>query len=129
MNFKPKFCAALVGVSMVLAGCADRSGEIAATYVSPLAYQHYSCRQLGEEARRVSARATQVAGVQDKNAQNDAVATGVSLVLFWPALFFIDGNKENAAELARLKGEMDAIEQMSIRKNCGIQFSRETSAE
>jgi hypothetical protein len=36
--------------------------------------------------------------------------------------FFIGGDKQNAAELARLKGEMDAIEQTSIRKKCGIQF-------
>lgn len=29
-----------------------------------------------------------------------------------------------SAELARLKGEMEAIEQASIRKNCGVQFRR-----
>ncbi len=34
------------------------------------------------------------------------------------------GNDENTAELARLKGQMDAIEQVSIRKKCGIQFQR-----
>jgi hypothetical protein len=38
----------------------------------------------------------------------------------------VQGDKQTAAELARLKGEMDAIEQASIRKNCGIQF-RQTS--
>ena len=35
----------------------------------------------------------------------------------------IGGDKQNAAELARLRGEMDAIEQTSIRKNCGISIS------
>jgi hypothetical protein len=50
--------------------------------------------------------------------------TGVAIVVFWPAAFFIGGDKQNAAELALLKGEMDAIEQTSIRKNCGIQFQR-----
>ena len=108
--------------AMTLSACADKSENIQSTYISPLQYQNYSCRQLGEEGARVSARASQIAGVQDKNAQNDAVATGVSLVLFWPALFFIGGNKENAAELARLKGEMEAIEKASIQKNCGISF-------
>jgi hypothetical protein len=44
------------------------------------------------------------------------------VIVFWPALFFIGGDKQNAAELARLKGEMDAVEQASIRKKCGIQF-------
>ena len=49
---------------------------------------------------------------------------GVGLVLFWPSLFFIKGDGATAAELGRLKGEMDAIEQASIQKNCGIQFQR-----
>ena len=49
---------------------------------------------------------------------------GVGLVIFWPALLFTKGNDENTAELARLKGSMDAIEQASIRKNCGIKFQR-----
>jgi hypothetical protein len=50
------------------------------------------------------------------------VATTAAVIIFWPAAFFIGGDKQNAAELARLKGEMEAIEQASIRKNCGIQF-------
>jgi hypothetical protein len=67
-------------------------------------------------------RAAIAAGVQDQKATSDTVATTVGVIIFWPALFFIGGDKGNAAELARLKGEMDAIEQTSIRKNCGIQF-------
>jgi hypothetical protein len=41
-----------------------------------------------------------------------------------PAAFFIGGDKGNAAELGRLKGELDEIEQTSVRKNCPIQFQR-----
>lgn len=47
---------------------------------------------------------------------------GVGLIIFWPALLFTKGNDENTAELARLKGQMDAIEQASIQKRCGITF-------
>jgi hypothetical protein len=81
-------------------------------------------RQLAEEAERVSARAAQAFGVQDQKATGDAVATGVSLVLFWPAMFFIKGDGASAAEVARLKGEMETIEQASIRKNCRIEFQK-----
>lgn len=112
---------ALAGVIFASA-CAEKSADIQANYVSPLNYQSYSCSQIEQEARRVAARSSQVAGVQDKNAEGDAVATGVALVLFWPAAFFIGGDKENAAELARLKGELDALEQVAIQKNCGIVF-------
>lgn len=109
-------------LSMLATACADSSADVQPTYVSPLNYQSFSCKQIEQEARRVAARSAQVAGVQDKNAGNDAVATGVALVLFWPAAFFVGGNKENAAELGRLKGELDALEQASIQKNCGIVF-------
>ena len=114
---------ACLACAILLSGCAEKSENIQASYVSPIQYSGFSCKQLSEEGARLSARAAQVAGVQDKNAQSDAVATGVSLVLFWPALFFIGGNKENAAELARLKGEMEALEKASIARNCGISFS------
>ncbi len=107
---------------MTMAGCAQKSEDIQGTYISPLMYQSYNCTQVEQEARRVSARAAQIAGVQDKKASNDAAATAAALILFWPAAFFIGGNKENAAELARLKGELEALEKTSIEKRCNIQF-------
>ena len=114
----------IVVFALTISACAQKSAEISGTYVSTIVYQPYSCRQLSEEAARITARAAQVSGVQDKNAERDALATGVALVLFWPAAFFIGGNKGNRAEVARLKGELEAIEQVSIRKNCGIEFRR-----
>lgn len=115
-----------VSVAIVMAvavsGCASRSDTIRASYVSPTMYQSYSCHQLAEEASRVSSRAAQAAGAQDRAATGDAVAMGVALVVFWPALFFIQGDNGNAEEVARLRGEMEAIEQANIRKNCGIEF-------
>jgi hypothetical protein len=63
-------------------------------------------------------------GLQNQNATNDAIATGVALVVFWPAAFLVHGNGTNAQEVAQLKGDMDAIEEANIRKRCGIQFNR-----
>lgn len=108
-----------------MAGCASSSDEIRAAYVSPLSYNNLSCEQLGQEAERVSARAAEVAGIQDEKSSNDAVATGVALVLFWPAAFFIKGDGQTAAELARLKGEFETIEKVSIQRGCNLQFRRE----
>jgi hypothetical protein len=62
--------------------------------------------------------------LQAQNATGDAIATGVALVVFWPAAFLVRGNGTNAQEVAQLKGDMDAIEQANIGKRCGIQFSR-----
>ena len=115
---KRVFLAAAIALS--LTACADHTNEIAAAYVSPLQYQDYSCKQIGAELGRVSNRANQVAYDVDKNASGDTTAMAVGLVLFWPALFFIDGDTPQAQEYARLKGEFDALEQAAIQKDCGI---------
>ena len=62
---------------------------------------------------------SEVSGIQDKTASNDSVAMGVGLVLFWPALFFIDSSDQKV-EVARLKGEFDALEQAAIQKKCDV---------
>lgn len=111
-------------LTVCLAGCASSSNEITPSYVSPLQYQHLSCQQIAAEAERVSHRASQVAGTQDEKSTNDAVATGVRIVLFWPALFMVKGDGQTAAELGRLRGEFEALEKVSIEKNCGLQFRR-----
>lgn len=110
--------------ALAVGACAKSADSISPAYVSPLQYDSYSCPQLREEAARVSARASQAIGEQNAKATNDAVATGVSAVIFWPGLFFIKGDGASAVEVSRLKGEMDAVEQASIRKNCGIQFQK-----
>ncbi len=102
-----------------LTACADHSDKIQASYVSPLQYSDYSCSQIKSEISRVGRKMNDVAGVQDKTASNDSVAMGVGLILFWPALFFID-NTDQHVELARLKGEFDALEQAAIQKNCSV---------
>jgi hypothetical protein len=113
-----------VVLAYCLAACAKGSSEITASYVSPYQYESYTCPQLAEEAQRISHRAAEVAGVQDQKATNDAVATTVGVIVFWPALFLLKGNDQQSAELARLRGEMEAIEQVSIRKKCSIQFQK-----
>lgn len=108
--------------ALFMAGCASKSADIAPAYVSPMTYQSYTCPQLAAEAQRVSAAAAAAAGQQDGQSTKDAVATTVGVIIFWPTLFLIGGDKQNAAQLAVLKGQMDAIEQASIQKNCGLQF-------
>jgi hypothetical protein len=114
-----------VAVGLSLAACASSPEKISAAYVSPMQYDSFSCPQLREEASRVSSRAIQASGAQSSQATSDAVAAGVGAVLFWPSLFFIKGDGATAGEVARLKGEMEAIEQASVRKKCGIQFQKQ----
>jgi len=108
----------------LVAACASKSADIAPSYVSPIQYQNYSCSQRAQEGRRVSEAAARVSGQQDKKRGSDQVLTGVAVVIFWPALFALEGDGQTAAELGRLKGEMEAIEKTSNQKNCGIEFRR-----
>jgi hypothetical protein len=110
--------------ALFVAGCASKSSEISASYVSPIMYQNHSCQQLAAEAQGISSRAAQVSGAQDSKRTNDQIATGVAIVVFWPAAFFVGGDGPMAAELANLKGQMVAVEQAAIQKNCGINFQR-----
>lgn len=114
-------CAALCAA---LAGCASSSADITPAYVSPVAYQGYTCQQLAQEAQAVSTRAATLSGVQDSKRTNDTVATTAAVIIFWPAAFLVGGDKQTAAELAQMKGQMVAIEQASTQKKCGIQFQR-----
>jgi hypothetical protein len=90
-------------------------------------YQSYDCQQIIAEQQRVSARVSQLAGEVDDNATGDAVATGVGIILFWPALFFIDGDGPEANEYARIKGEHEALQKASIEKKCGMTTTTSTT--
>ena len=74
------------------------------------------------EAQAISTRAATLSGAQDKQRTNDGLATAAAVVIFWPAAFFVGGDKQTAAELAQMKGQMVAVEQASNAKKCGIQF-------
>jgi hypothetical protein len=119
-----RFWIVAVTAAFAVSGCASSADKVAPVYVSPLQYDAYNCQQIGEEARRIAARASEAVGVQNEQARSDATTTAVAIVIFWPAAFFLDGDNEKTAELARLKGELQAIEQSAIRKQCGIVFQK-----
>ena len=113
-----KSCAIAILAAAALSGCASSAEEVKPQYISPIQYQELSCKQIAEEGRRISSRVAELSGVQNKKARKDAVMTGVAIVLFWPAAFFVSGDDQTTAELARLKGEFEALDKAAIRKNC-----------
>lgn len=119
----------IIFLSIVMASCAKSADNIEASYVSPLKYKGYGCRQIAGEMKRISARAAKLAGVVDSNATNDGVATAVAIVIFLPAAFFIKGNGPEAVEYAKLKGEMDTLEKVAKKKNCNIKIKKKKKAE
>jgi hypothetical protein len=112
----------IVALGAALGGCASSASDITPAYVSPVQYSSYNCQQLALEAQSISARAAALSGAQDSQRTKDGVATAAAIVIFWPAAFFVGGDKQTAAELAQMKGQMVAVEQASIAKKCNIEF-------
>lgn len=112
---------ALVCASL-LAGCASNPDKIGAAYVSPLKYKDYDCDQIAIEMDSVGHRTTQLYYSLRKKRKGDNWQMGVGLVLFWPALFALEGGDgPEAAEYAQLKGEYEALRDVSVQKKCGIE--------
>jgi len=112
--------AAALSTSLLVSACASNPDSISAAYVSPMQYQPYDCEQLRVELLRVQDRVNTLTGQQRRQANNDAIAMGVGLVIFWPALFFLAGGNDKREELSRLKGEYDALNVVAVQKRCGF---------
>jgi hypothetical protein len=113
-----------IAAGAALGGCASSSAEITPAYVSPVAYQGYTCQQLALEVQSLSTRAASLSGVQDSQRTKDQWTTAAAVVIFWPAAFLASGDKQTAAELSQMKGQMVAVEQASTVKKCNIHFER-----
>jgi hypothetical protein len=107
-----------LAAALSITGCATAPDKIATTYVSPLQYQNYDCDQISAELERVTRHAGELNADLAKKASNDTTKTTVGVILFFPVLFFLDGNSPQAAEYAHLKGERDSLEKVAIDKKC-----------
>jgi hypothetical protein len=104
-------------LSVMVAGCATSAKNVPSSYVPTTMYQSSDCAQLNAEAARIQAMLVENGGQLDKAADNDKIITGVALLVFWPAVFFL-GNKTQEAEYGRLKGTYDAVNKVAIEKKC-----------
>ena len=109
-------------IATIMFGCATSPNEMTGSYVSPLIYQNYDCQQLLMESDRISRRVQTMHAKLDDKAQSDSTTMTVGLILFWPALFFLDGDEDGAVEYKRLKGESEAIHQAAVVNKCDLRL-------
>ena len=103
--------------AIFLSGCATKPNKIEASYVSPYKYRDYDEDQLIIEMDHVARRTNELYYSLKKEATNDSAQMAVGLLLFWPALFFLEGGDgPEAAEYARLKGEYEALRTVAVQK-------------
>ncbi|OGT89133.1 MAG: metal ABC transporter ATP-binding protein [Gammaproteobacteria bacterium RIFOXYA12_FULL_61_12] len=109
----------VAAITLILGACASQPEKMAASYVSPLKYKDYDCNQISMEMDQVSHKTVTLYQALKKKADNDSTQMGVGLVLFWPALFFLEGGDgPEAVEYSNLKGEFEALRKAASVKEC-----------
>ncbi|MDX6807143.1 hypothetical protein [Terrihabitans rhizophilus] len=106
----------MIGAVAVLgtAACAQKPETIQASYISDVGYQSWRCDQLAGEAPRIEAALAQASAQQNQTRSNDTAGV---IFLGLPVSSMSGGNV--APEIARLKGEKEAIRRAMTLKDCG----------
>ncbi|MGB0712559.1 MAG: hypothetical protein ACPGUC_03255, partial [Gammaproteobacteria bacterium] len=103
----------------LLSGCATQPSELKSAEVSTSGYEGMSCSELAGEARGNLTRTDELFALLEKKAKDDEAQTAIGVILFWPALFALEGGDgPEAAEYSRLKGELNAMEKVIYTKDC-----------
>jgi hypothetical protein len=111
-----------VTLATMMVGCAKSPDSIAPAYVSEVNFQNWDCRQLGEESTRLSQALAQASTQQENARTNDTVG----IILIGLPVSSLSGDNI-APEIARLKGETEAVRKVSINKGCATATSTPTS--
>ncbi|MGD9864573.1 MAG: hypothetical protein AB7S99_15310 [Pseudodonghicola sp.] len=112
--------ALVLSTVLALSACAQQPDKISASYVSPSTYENRSCNQLMAERNAIVRQVNTLTQEQKEAATTDAVATGVALLLFWPAAFALATTKDNATPLSTAKGHYDAITAQMEKRGCAL---------
>lgn len=116
---------ALTFICLLLAACASASRDVMPINMPMQPYVKLTCEELRTELEQVSDQITVVSKRIDETSIGSRLAMGVGVV-FWPALFLIDGKGDAQDELARLKGEKISIEDAMLERDCEREELRAT---
>lgn len=98
--------------ALILSACASRPESIPASFVSHEKYGGNDCTQLSTYLADARAQLQKVSAMQDSKANMDAATVFFVLV---PASKL---SGDHAGDVARLKGEVEAIETAQVKRGC-----------
>lgn len=110
----------LTAFCLALGACASSSRDVEPTAMPMDKFVKLSCTELGKKHNAVSEQIEKVSNDIDSASLGSRLAMGVGVV-FWPALFLVDGKGDAQDELARLKGQRISIEDAMLEHNCAKQ--------
>ncbi|BBB27660.1 hypothetical protein [Amphritea japonica] len=106
-------------VTGLISGCASNSNELKAAHVSTAGFKGLSCTELHAELQSSINVVNELTTVIDDKADDDKAQMAIGMILFWPALFALEGGDGiEAAEYSRMKGEINAMEEVAILNQC-----------
>lgn len=102
----------IAAVTLSLSACANRPETIRASFVSYEKFVHIDCSELATKVADSRALLVKTSKMQDDKANGDAV--GVFLL----GIPFSKLSGDYEGEVARLKGEVEALETAKIKNKC-----------
>jgi hypothetical protein len=106
--------------ALIATGCAQTAKNVDAAYVSPSAFSGRNCNSLTLERNEIVRNVNRLTEDQNKAATDDAVITGIALVLFWPAAIALAATKDKSSALSVAKGNYDTITSTMEKKGCRL---------
>jgi hypothetical protein len=110
-----KFILSLSLTSLIIAifGCAAKPEAIPPSYVSHIGYMDFDCKQLGAEQQRLIAALSTASDAQRQARSNDTAGV---IFLGLPVSSLSGSNQ--ASNIGRLKGELEAVQKAMVAKGC-----------
>lgn len=115
----------IVSAAVIVGACssAPKSNEVSAAYIPVVQYNNYTCEQLISEAESVRRSVPALEGAVDQHRSNQTAVEVITWVLFWPAALALDKGEAQSSQLAKARGELQAIQTALLGKRCNSQLS------
>ena len=86
---------------------------VTATSIASSAMAAPTCADLAWERDQIIMDIEDITGELDDKQRNNLLVGGITLLLFWPAIFFLDFSKSEKRELESLKRQLKKVDRQS----------------
>jgi hypothetical protein len=115
---------AVLSMALAVSACssAPKSNEVSAAYVPLAQYNNFTCEQLISEAESVRRSVPALESAVDKHRSNQTGVELVTWILFFPAALALDKGEGTSSQLAKAKGELQAVQTALMTKGSSAEF-------
>ena len=112
--------AAVLSVTYLTTACssAPTSTEVAPAYATSLGYESMDCKRLVVESQDLNQQLQVSSQAVDAHRNRQTGVEIVTWLLFWPAALALDKGTEHSSKLAKVKGELAAVDKAIRIKDC-----------